>query len=309
MKPVSDRELVYQEIIESRKAQLAEEAAQEPGPVIEAEIETAPPEVEPEPRAQEVSQETTSETTEPAPQQEEETGTESPAPVVVPKTVKAKVDDVEYDVPQEEIDKAGSLAMWQMEKAAQNRLKKLNDTIKQLEAQRQPAPQAQPQQNHDAELLQQLEALRYGEPEQAVQILKSLRTPPQVPIDQITEATVRRVEWDSAVKEFMKENGDLLKDPDLQVIAVARENLLKQHMQQTKQWPDVAKFYKDLGADLRLKYGKPAAVDLEKRREQKEAIVEPKTASGRVPTPPPPKAKTTADIINEQRKARGQPIH
>jgi hypothetical protein len=299
MKPVSDRELVYQEIIESRKAQLAEEAAQEPGPVIEAEIEAAPPEVEA-PAPEVVAEtETPPEVAQPVSQPEPE----------APKFVKAKVDDVEYDVPQEEIDKAGSLAMWQMEKAAQNRLKKLNDTIKQLEAQRQPAPQAQPQQNHDAELLQQLEALRYGEPEQAVQILKSLRTPPQVPIDQITEATVRRVEWDSAVKEFMKENGDLLKDPDLQVIAVARENLLKQHMQQTKQWPDVAKFYKDLGADLRLKYGKPAAVDLEKRREQKEAIVEPKTASGRVPTPPPPKAKTTADIINEQRKARGQPIH
>jgi hypothetical protein len=300
MKPVSDRELAYKEIVDARKERLAEEAALEPGPVIEAEIEAPQPEIE----AQPVSQPE-------APQGEPEVETPALVPTepAAPQLVKAKVDAVEYDVPQEEIEKAGSVAQWQLQKATQNRLKELNEIIKAAKAQTQLPPQAQPQQNHDAELLQQLETLRYGEPDQAVQLLKSLKAPPQVPLDQITEATVRRVEWDTAVKEFMKENGDLLQDPDLQVIAVARENLLKQHMQQTKQWPDIARFYKDLGTDLRTKFGKPAAVDLEARRELKATIAEPKTASGRVPTPPPPKAKTTADIINEQREARGQPIH
>jgi hypothetical protein len=310
-KIVSDRERAYKEIVEARKGQLAEEAKLAPGEVIEAEIELEPAEPEkPEVVAQDVS------LPEEKPSDEDAALPTAGASVPVepaseaPKIVKAKVDDVEYDVPQEEIDKSGSLALWQMEKAVQNRLKELNDQkmkmaayLKQLEQPTQPQP------NQDAELMQQVETLRYGEPEQAVQLLKSLKTP-QVPLDQITEAAVRRLEWDNAVKQFMTENGDLLQDPDLQVIAVSRENLLKQHMQQTKQWPsDIAKFYKDLGAQLREKYGKPAAVNLEERREKKAAIVEPKTAAGRVPTPPPTKSKTTADIVNELRKARGQPVH
>lgn len=305
MKAQSDRDKAMKEMYDARKEQLAKEVSTAPEDVISADIEPSQPEAE-----------TPAVEAEPADQGVQEVATPDPVPTEpepaapeAPKFVKAKVDDVEYDVPQEEIDKAGSVAIWQMEKAAQNRLKKLNETIKQLEAQRQPAPQVPPQQDHDAELLQQLETLRYGEPAQALQILKQLKTPPQVPVDQITEAAARRVEWDSAVKEFMKDNEDLMKDPDIQVIAMARENLLKQQMQQTKQWPDIARFYKDLGTQLREKYGKPATVDLEQRREKKEAIAEPKAASGRVPTPPTPKPKTTADIVNEMRKARGQPVH
>lgn len=293
MKVQSEREKVMKEIYQDRKDQLAKEASEIPGEVIEAEIEA---EAQPE-APQDAAPETPPEVT-PEPEAPE-----------APKIVKAKVDDVEYDVPQEEIDKAGSLALWQIQKASENRLKKLNETIKQLEAQRQPAPQVPPQQDHDAELMQQLEVLRYGEPAQALQILKQLKTPPQVPVDQITEAAARRVEWDSAAKAFIKENEDLLQDPDIQVVAIARETQLKQYMQQTKQWPDIARFYKDLGTQLRAKYGKPATVDLEARREQKETIAEPKAASGRVPTPQPPKPKTTADIVNDMRKARGQPVH
>jgi acylphosphatase len=299
MKPVSDRELAYKEIVDARKERLAAEAALEPGPVIEAEIE--PPEVE----AQQVSQ---PEEAPPQGEPEVETPALVPTEPAAPQLVKAKVDDVEYDVPQEEIEKAGSVAIWQMEKAVQNRLKELNEIIKVAKTQTQPAPAPQPQQNHDAELDAEVETLRYGDPEQARRILKELKAA-KVPQDQIVREAVQHIKWENAVEQFAKEHEELLKDPDVRIVAVARENQLRQYMDQTKQWPDFARFYKDLGTHITTKFGKPAAVDLEARRELKATIVEPKTASGRVPTPPPPKAKTTADIINEQRKARGQPIH
>lgn len=312
MKVQSDREKAFKEIVESRKEQLAKEAAEAPGEVIEAEIE-----IEPAPPEQEKPDEIKA-ADEPPPEPAAEPA-DSPAaepevtetPPEAPKMVKAKVDDVEYDVPQSEIDKAGSLALWQMEKAMQNRLKEVNEKTKAVaEALRQLQQQPQqPPQNPEAELVNQLNVLRYGEDKDAIQLLKELRTP-QVPLDKVAEIASKRVEWNNAVKQFVEENADILKDPDVQVIALARENQLKQVMQQTQQWPqDFSKFYKDLGAALRAKYGKPAAVDLESRREKKEAIAEPRTASGRVPTPPPPKAKTTADVVAEMRKARGQPVH
>jgi acylphosphatase len=298
MKPVSDRELAYKEIVEARKERLAQEAALEPGPVIEAEIEAPQPEIE----AQPVSQ-----PEEPQGEPEVETPALVPTEPAAPQLVKAKVDAVEYDVPQEEIDKAGSVAQWQLQKATENRLKELNEIIKAAKAQTQ-TPQAQPQQNHDAELDAEVEALRYGDPEQARRILKELKAA-KVPQDQIVREAVQHIKWENAVEQFAKEHEELLKDPDVRIVAVALENQLRQYMDQTKQWPDFARFYKDLGTHIQSKFGKPAAVDLDARRELKATIAEPKTASGRVPTPPPPKAKTTADIINEQRKARGQPIH
>jgi acylphosphatase len=296
MKPVSDRELAYKEIVEAHKERLAAEAEAEP--VIEAEIEPPQPEVE----AQPVSQ-----PEEPQGEPEVETPALVPTEPAAPQLVKAKVDAVEYDVPQEEIDKAGSVAQWQLQKATENRLKELNEIIKAAKAQTQ-TPQAQPQQNHDAELDAEVEALRYGDPEQARRILKELKAA-KVPQDQIVREAVQHIKWENAVEQFAKEHEELLKDPDVRIVAVALENQLRQYMDQTKQWPDFARFYKDLGTHIQSKFGKPAAVDLDARRELKATIAEPKTASGRVPTPPPPKAKTTADIINEQRKARGQPIH
>jgi hypothetical protein len=308
-KIVSDRERAYKEIVEARKGQLAEEAKLAPGEVIEAEIELEPADPEkPDVVAQDVS------LPEEKPSDEDAALPTAGASVPVepaseaPKIVKAKVDDVEYDVPQEEIDKSGSLALWQMEKAMQNRLKEMNEVIRAVKTQTQPVPTPPPQQNNDAELLAELDTLRYGDPEQAKRILAELKSA-KVPQDVIVRQAVQYMKWENAAEAFIKENEELLKDPDVQTIAVAREDQLRQYMRQTKQWPDITRFYKDLSTHIKSKYGKPAAVDLEARRELKATIVEPKTAAGRVPTPPPTKSKTTADIVNELRKARGQPVH
>src|SRR5690606_21921493 len=53
----------------------------------------------------------------------------APAVPEAPKTVRVKVDGEEYDAPDEEVEAAGGVKAYQIQKAAENRLNKANATL------------------------------------------------------------------------------------------------------------------------------------------------------------------------------------
>jgi len=244
-----------------------------------------------------------------APPQEEPPAEPIASEPAKPEFVTVKVDHEEIQVPKEEVDKAGGVDIYQMKTAYAKRLKELNELTaaakQQLRQQQEPPPAPQPNQ---AEVLKQkADELVFGTDEQRIKAYQELRQPATIPVEAIAENVSRRIEWGNAVKNFAKTNADLLQDRDVQAIALAREAEFTQAIQASGRWPsDFNKFYEDLGTNLRMKFGKPAAVDTKTRQEKKEAIAEPKTASGRVPSPPETKPKSVAEIVEEQRRARHQ---
>jgi hypothetical protein len=298
------RERAMEEILASRAETLDKELKlSATGAHPEVEFEPAPVDTPVEPPAETPAE--TPPVVEPA--EELPIAAESPAPEA-PKYVTVKIDGEEMQVPKEEVDKAGSVNIYQMEKAMQKRLKETNElhaaAKKQFQEIQKPV---EPQPNQDEVIRKKVETLRFGTDDEAANVFKEMQKQPTIPVDAIVDTVSKRLEWKSAVQEFAKNHSDLLQDPDIQAIALARESALTNQMQATGRWPtDINKFYKDLGSDLRTKYGKPAAVDTKSRLDKKEALAEPKTASGRVPSAPEVKPKTVSEIIDEQRKARHQ---
>ena len=238
----------------------------------------------------------------------------APEPAPVPQTVRVKVDGQEFDVPKEEIDKAGNVALFQMQVATAKRLKELNDTTNALNArlkalQQPPAPVVPPPDQVE-ERRKNIEAIRFGSEEEAMAAITELTKPvPQIPVDQVVTSVTRRIEWDNAIKGFVQDMGDLIRDPDIQGMALAREKQLTQWIVKSGRWPsDINAAYKAISADIKAKIGK-SPVPSQTRQDRKEALSEPRTAAVRQEGPPLVKTKTPSEVVAEEAKSRGQRIH
>lgn len=236
--------------------------------------------------------------------------------------VTVKIDGETMQVSKEEIDAVGSVNLYQIEKTSAKRLQKqnqlnsetlaLNQELRNLvEKQKQPAT---PQPNQDEAALARANALIYGDDAQKAQAMREMTQPATIPMDQIEYRVMKKMELETAEKAFVERAKDILYGEDGNIrplvleAATARSNRLRQAIAQTGRFPDNPdQFYKDLESELRRDMGKPAVVaDLSARIEKKKEIAEPKTAAGRVPAPVETKPPTTAQIIDQQRKARGQ---
>lgn len=296
----------------------------------------------------EESEKTEPEKTEPAAQAAEtpapETAPEKPATEVEAaapiKTMRVKVDGEEFDVPESEIEEAGGLKAYRIQRAQENRLRKMNDGISQIrQTQSQIAQWAHQQTQQPQEqaptpakqyLAQNIDTLRFGTPEEASAVIEKyteLANPRLDPIA-IQNQTVTKIRRNAAVDRFKAEFQDIGANPALYNWAGMLENseLAKlppnviNHPQFAEAF-DWDVFYRRIGNHIRGTVGRPsqpapAATTTAStpspvssaKEERKASIVNLPTAAARAELPKEDKPESRDDILKEMRKGRAGSI-
>jgi hypothetical protein len=270
------------------------------------------------------------ETPEPVADAPESSPTEPPpsVPVASAPMVKVKVDGEEFEVAQAEVDEAGGVQAYRMVKAMENRLKKATETAnesKRVNAQmlqwfqQQMAPK-EPQKTPQQAIMEKIDSLRYGTPEESAKAMQEILELSNPRIDQasLEQRTMARMKQSLAVESFKSEFADVVANPILMTAAKAMEqDRLQQGIPQ-----DWNQFYKQLGNELRAVIGPkpsqaspvieqtqqtstPSQSDKEARKASN--IVNLPQAAARAAAPAETKQKSREDILNEERKARGIP--
>jgi hypothetical protein len=275
------------------------------------------------------------ETPAPAPEQPE-TPPETPAePEVAPEApvepavemVTVKVDGEESQVPKSEVEDYGGVKAYQIAKAAENRLKKANETVAKTQQthaalvqfiQQQQAAQ-QPQMTPQQYLLSKVDVIRYGTPEESAAALQEVleKANPRLDQNAITQQAVTKMQQALAVEKFKEEFADVVSNPLVLKLAMTLENERLGQMQQAGHTPDWQSFYKQLGNEVRsvIRPSQPTTpastpstpspvVDKEAR---KASIVTLPTAAARAELPKESKPETREDALAAMRKARGLP--
>lgn len=266
-----------------------------------------------------------------------------PAAVEAIKMTKQKVDGEDYDVSQTEIDEAGGPGAWRIARAAENRLRKTNETLaetKRIQVQmaqwlaqnmsQQPKPP-------DAEFIAaQIEAIRFGTPEQASTALTEIMARGTQKIDpaQIMSQAVIQVRRQSAAEKFGQDFTEVSSNPTLMRLAQTIENDMLAELQRggatLAQFAafDWNKFYGMIGNQVRSVIGKPsqpapasatAAMPVQaaaastasppssqsEKEARKASIITLPTAAARAELPKEEKPETREDVLRHMRKTRG----
>lgn len=307
-----DREAAMEGIRQSRGEPKVEEPKEEPAaaPKAEAKVEDTPPVEEPkeEPKV------------EAAPVPETASAPEAP------KKVRVKVDGEEFDELESVVEEHGGLKAYQITRAAEKRLAKANEALAaaqriSAEIQANKAP-AKPTETDDQFITSKMDVLRFGTPEEAAKALDEIIARKAKPVDTQSIITQAQTQIDhmAAVRQFDKENADLVTNPIiLQSIVAVRDAKIKQHQQQNPGAPiDWQNFYSTIAHEVRGAFGRhsqpaskpPApggtpspAADKEAR---KASITNLPTAAARAELPKEEKPETREESLNRMRKARGQ---
>lgn len=232
--------------------------------------------------------------------------------------VKVRVDGEDFEVSQEEIDQAGGVKNFQIQRASENRLRQANEALAEVRKLRD-VPRETSKEAPDEAMKKDLEILRWGTPEDATAALKRILTSQAKPVDQnqIVEMAADKMRHDDAVKSFDREFKDIGASPmHLKlVIALRNEAVQKGH---PGDWDN---FYRSLGNQVRTIMPRTGATsqpsdksttDATSQPSDKEArkssIVNLPQAAARAALAEEPKQETRADTIASMRKARGLPI-
>lgn len=279
------------------------------------EPETPKEEPKPEPEAKETPKE------EPKPEV-------APEPVVEPiKNVRVKVDGEEFDVPETEVNEAGGLRSYQLQRAGENRLKKAQDILAEARrVQSESAPKPVPV-TDDKFLQDRIDIIRFGTPEESAAALREVMQHSSQKTDNsiVINQAVTQIKRDNAITKFKEEFSDVAANPLLMKLAGTLENetlskippdaLANPQFVVQFDWND---FYRRIGNQVRGAVGRPyqpatasqtngtpsPSPDKEAR---KASIVNLPTAAARAAIPEEAKPETRADILNDMRKSRGLP--
>ena len=298
------------------------------------------PQAEPKVAEPAAATDTPTETTTPDAALQQETTPATP-PVQM---VKVKVDGVESQVPQSDIDEAGGITAYQRDKASENRLTKSNETLaeaKRMQAsvaawvQAQQIP-AKPVVSDDQFVASKMDAIRFGTPEESAAAMREVQARLNPPVNHnavVLQATTS-MKRDSAMEQFNKEFQDVNANPLLKTLL---GNLEQQRLSPYVQngnvnWQGLAaldwsNFYRTIGNEVRSVMGprqsqpSPSAAanagevtttgnssQASEKEARKASIVTLPTASARAELPNESKPETREDSLNRMRKSRGQPI-
>ena len=234
-------------------------------------------------------------------------------------TVRVKVDGEEFDVSQAEIEEAGGVKAYQIQRAADKRLRQANETL--AEAKKLQSSHSESKQTPDDFLKSKIEVLRWGTPDESAAAFKEILERQNKPIDHnmIVEMAADRIRHDDAVKQFDKEFTDIGGSPlHLKLIVAIRNERLQQGHP-----GDWGNFYRSLGNEVRAVMPKQSASgttsqtadksttgstsQASDKEERKSSIVNLPQAAARAALPEEPKPETRSDILNQMRKTRGLP--
>lgn len=137
--------------------------------------------------------------------------------------VRVKVDGEEMDVPKAEIDEAGGVIQYRTNRASENRLKKINESVAEMkrmqaEMAQRAAPALPPPLSLDQLIAQKHDDLRYGTPEQFQaamrEVLNAMAPRAADPMSVATQAETQ-ISFKMAQAQFSRDFADVLSNPDL----------------------------------------------------------------------------------------------
>jgi hypothetical protein len=284
----------------------------------------------------------TSAAEQPSPPPEPPADAPGTAPAAEPpkiETVRVKVDGEEFDVPKTEVEEAGGIPAYRIQRAAENRLKKANETLAEAKriqaaavewaAQNMPKEPAKPQIPQDQFIAEKINVIRFGTPEEGAAAFMEVLQRANPHIDQnalMTQATTNAVtamRRQSAVDAFKNEFSDVVANPYLYKLSGLLENerltAIDRNSILTFDWNE---FYRKIGNEVRTVAGRqsqpatavPAASSTSgnpsppsDREARKASIVTLPTAAARAELPKEEKPETREEMLNKMRKARGLP--
>lgn len=229
--------------------------------------------------------------------------TEEPE-AIEPAVVKIKVDGEEKEVPKDKVLDAGIRAL-QKESSADKRLEEATRLLREIQQKyEQPQKQQAPSQEWDDATI--VYALEHGNEEQKAYAVSLLRgrdkATPEAIVQQTTRHVLDTVDFRQASEWFASEYKDIVSDPYLLQLASIQEDKLRAEGDTRPR----KELYKTIGDGLRKWKGGPSVTSMEEKKERKSTIVNLPSASIKQAAPETQKAKSTADVIEEMRKRRGQ---
>lgn len=221
-----------------------------------------------------------------------------------PPLVKIKVDGEEKEVPKDKVLDAGIRAL-QKESSADKRLEEATRLLREIQQKyEQPQKQQAPSQEWDDATV--VYALEHGTEEQKAYAVSLLRgrdkATPEAIMQQTTQHVLNTVDFKQASEWFASEYKDVVSDPYLLQLASIQEDKLRAEGDTRPR----KELYKAIGDSLRKWKGGPNITSMEEKKERKSTIVNLPSASVKQSAPETQKAKSTADVIEEMRKRRGQ---
>lgn len=248
-----------------------------------------------------------------------------PAEVVpeAPKTVRAKVDGQEFDVPVEEVEAYGGLKPYQIAKAQENRLKKTNEALalaqKLLAAQ--PKPDQPPQKSDVDFIAEKMDVVRFGTPAEAAAAWIEIQQRSNKPVDQnaLVSRAVSAMAQNQAVAEFGKSYPEITSNPLLLKLAITMEHEEVQSAEKEGRAVDWRNLYSTIGTKIRSvvppRQSQPqtapkqesttsSLAEKEARKASNVTVIP--TAAARAEHPQEEKPETREEALNRMRKMRGQ---
>ena len=265
---------------------------------------------------------------------------EQPAAPEAPKTVRVKIDGVESDVSESEVNDYGGVKAYQIAKAAENRLAKANESLAESRKMQQAMADLMARANPpkptetDAQFIaSRMEKVRFGTEEESAAAMQEIlaRSRPQIDQNAVVLQATTSMKRDNAMAQFAKEFQDVASQPMLKILVANLEHQkLAQYVPNGQvNWAALAtldwdNFYRTIGNEVRSVLGprqpQPAqaaaalaapttgSTSLPSEKEARKAsIVNLPTASARAELPEESKPESREESLNRLRKSRGQP--
>lgn len=260
-----------------------------------------------------------------------ETAVEAPE---APKLVKQKVDGVEYEVSQTEIDEAGGERAWRKDKAAENRLAKAAEANKQTQAHvahlaqlliQQNTPKKEAGPSEEKFIQDKIDVIRFGTPaESAVALREIVQRAIPKPVDQnaFFGQIMDAIKRENAIADFGKEFPEVVSNELLVKLSMSLEREEIAKAQRAGQPVDWRNFYRTIGNQVRSvvparqSQSAPTPKDAgnpspsSEKEARKASITTIPTAAARAALPAEEKELTPEEErkawIADQKKARGQ---
>lgn len=218
----------------------------------------------------------------------------------VEEEVVLKIDGEEVRKTKADVEAHGGVRTYQMELAAEKRLeeaKRILNDAKSLRPADQPAQIETTKQPSDEELI---EEIRMGDAASAAEAQRKLMRKHNSSPDQIQAIVRQTIDHQLAVQEFQKSYPEVWADEDLLSLAMRKEQVRRS----SGDTRPPAALYKEIGEELRTKFGKSQTMETKEAR--KGTITNIASAKVKTTAPEPERAPSPSELIESMKRSRGQ---
>lgn len=254
-----------------------------------------------------------------------------PAAPAAPEMVRVKIDGEESEVSKADVDALGGVNAYQIHKAAEKRLEKAKEAekriaalLQQVEQRAKPPTPVEPPRKPEDLIREAVSKIQVSTPEEGAQALAGVLESmiPRIDPQQMAYQSMVLMRATEAEDRFVREQTELVQNPLLKQLVIAEKQRRLTEYQQRQELPsDWNQFYSDIARDIRAAIGRPATTPAPsaqtpsqptsgsaEKEARKASITALPTASQRASLPEEQKPPTRDDLLNQMRKARGQPV-